>query len=686
MAKSDAHQQFGADTKPNTAAGTSPLDTSTQLAQLEQEGVPVDCTDESESEATGSIADIHRPKPQSYQQVLGISSLPPVLGHIPSSSNNDRQQIEILRSIHPMRQDIKGASDDVCVDAEHSSVQGSYTGQPSNSPWIANDGNFSELKRPLKVDLLLPKTQISLDNNVLCLEKSDYIPVSIGWGFSLLGFFAGRFPGKEAIYNLTKRWKVQSRVSFHPKGWIVFRFEMEVQANDVLAGGPYSVFGIPLVLCNLPPEFRFDSTPDLQFNVWASLPNLPLELWNASAISKIASVVGIPIEVDFKTISKDYVAGPRVLISLDAKKEPPESITLQLHNGNSFVQPILLDYYPFFCTRCRRAGHLALACRVPDRTNVGTRAGPRTVSKPVSDPEGEWQVVENRKKRASRSKSRRPLNRSLSRAPTIAHSRSASRPPKQQWLPKNQPVGAAANNRNTGAIPKIIDNHHTVFCSGSPSLDDIHDGQGVIELTNKFQPFDDLEQVQEVSLVRHDPTAAAIKPLDPVAPKNQQLSAADPKHKNAEKGPAQQPVTAVLEEDTIQAMQPRSSAAAAQFKRSITESSDSLSTEYIRTSQGSSRRHKSVPAVSRSIFSEFIKDMDDDGDTHLRPKKDQPPPKDVQSNFSRTFHYKADHSPAGKGADLSSCQAGKKTIEKAVPPPELNKGSVKNKVNPPRAK
>lgn len=294
-----------------------------------------------------------------------------------SSSGVHRHHNEIFSSMHLKRQEIVGASDDICLDTEHSSVQGLIGGQPPHSPWLTNNGNFLEPNKPLKVDLLLPQVQISLENNILCLEKSDYIPVSIGWGFSLLGLFAGRFPGKDAINNLTKIWKAPARVSYHPKGWIMFRFEMEEQATAVLKGAPYSVFGIQLALSHLPPDFRLDSNPELQVKVWVTLPNLPLELWNASAISKIASVVGTPIEVDPYTLSKHSVAGPRVLIMVDAKKEPLDSITLQLHNSTFFSQSIILDYYPFFCTRCHRAGHLASACRAPDRTNTGMRPPPR---------------------------------------------------------------------------------------------------------------------------------------------------------------------------------------------------------------------------------------------------------------------------------------------------------------------
>lgn len=41
--------------------------------------------------------------------------------------------------------------------------------------------------------------------------------------------------------------------------------------------GQFKVFGIPLILCHMPCDFRFNSTPEYKFKVWASLPNFPLD-------------------------------------------------------------------------------------------------------------------------------------------------------------------------------------------------------------------------------------------------------------------------------------------------------------------------------------------------------------------------------------------------------------------------
>lgn len=470
--------------------------TGKQHVHHEPGGIVMHC-DDSDCEIDPSQSD-----GESAQHQLPVQSEEFVPESAASSSGFHRQNIETLRTMHPLRKDVVGPSDNICIDTGHSSVHGINSGQPSTSPWIANDGNFLEGKKPLNVDLILPKPTVLLTDNVLQLEEADYTPIHLGWGFSLLGFFVGRFPGKDAVHNLTKRWKFPSRVSFHPKGWIIFRFETEEQSKIILAGGTYSVFGLPLVLGPLPTDFRFDSSPSLKFQVWATLPNLPLELWNPSAISKIAATVGTPLKVAHETISKQYIAGPRVLIDVDASKEPPKSITLKLHNGNTFDQSILLDFYPFFCSRCRRAGHTASSCRASVFANPRPSVHPRAAPK-LSTDQGEWQTVQRKNIRNGRSASRRGISRSKSRATSLRPNRSLSRPSKQQWRPVNHVTSAAAPlTHKNGAIPAHINNTHLHFdshSSGPAQLD-----ANPLELSNQFQTFDDLEQLE-------DATAAGIK-------------------------------------------------------------------------------------------------------------------------------------------------------------------------------
>lgn len=181
------------------------------------------------------------------------------------------------------------------------------------------------------------------------LELDDYTPVELGWGYCLLGFFAFKFPGRNEVLKLTKRWTRATRIPYHPNGWIVFWFETEEDMEFIHKAARFEAAGIPLILCLLPKDFRFNSTPEVKFQVWITLPNLPLAPWNPNALGKIAMMIGEPVEVDYSTISKNNIVVPRLLILFDVLKQPvKEVITLGSIMGKlllNLLSTIIILYY-----------------------------------------------------------------------------------------------------------------------------------------------------------------------------------------------------------------------------------------------------------------------------------------------------------------------------------------------------
>lgn len=100
--------------------------------------------------------------------------------------------------------------------------------------------------------------------------------------------------------------------------------------------------GIPLILCPMPKVFRFDSTPEVKFKVWITLPNLPLALWNPNALDKIATMIGELVEVDYSMISKNNIVGPRIMILFYALKQPVKEVNIRMHNGNNLFKRLNL--------------------------------------------------------------------------------------------------------------------------------------------------------------------------------------------------------------------------------------------------------------------------------------------------------------------------------------------------------
>lgn len=166
---------------------------------------------------------------------------------------------------------------------------------------------------------------------------------------------------------------------------MIFQFETEEDMEAIRSMGNFDIFGSSLILCHLPEDFRLDFTPKFKFRVWVTLPNLSLPFWNPSALGKIASLIGDPIEVDYKTISNNSIAGPRFQVLVDALKQPIISVNLRLHNGSTFEQKVTYTFYSLFCSNCKRVGHSTVNYRVNVMPNQGVANPARDGSKVVND-------------------------------------------------------------------------------------------------------------------------------------------------------------------------------------------------------------------------------------------------------------------------------------------------------------
>ena len=198
--------------------------------------------------------------------------------------------------------------------------------------WLRRGREFEIDPRYHKNDLALLKFDI-LTKDRLFPDEQDITPVTQGWGTCLLGRFTGRFPGKEAINDLIRRWPCKARVTFHRKGWLCFQFGCEEDRETVRQKGPFNIFAIPLVLQPMPENFDPNLEPEVNIPLWVRLVDLPMKLWNLTAVSKIASCTGTPLTTDFATLRRETLDGQRVQIIVNTARPPKTEIHIQLPSG-----------------------------------------------------------------------------------------------------------------------------------------------------------------------------------------------------------------------------------------------------------------------------------------------------------------------------------------------------------------
>jgi len=78
---------------------------------------------------------------------------------------------------------------------------------------------------------------------------SDVSPPDDSLKFCLIGFVAGKCPGYNLLSQfIVQNWNYHANLTMHDSGWLIFEFLSESAMLDTLGGGPYSVFGRPLIL------------------------------------------------------------------------------------------------------------------------------------------------------------------------------------------------------------------------------------------------------------------------------------------------------------------------------------------------------------------------------------------------------------------------------------------------------
>ena len=167
------------------------------------------------------------------------------------------------------------------------------------------------------------------------------------WKMSLVGYIAGRSPGFKGLQNLIiNTWHCEASLTIHDSGWLIFKFANEEDKLNVLSGGPFLVYGRPLILRAMPEYFDFSSSDMHSVPVWVKFPNLPLKCWSLKCLSKIASVLGKPVQSDMLTSSMSRLSYTRVLMEVNLLSDLPYSIKVTLPNGSILHQQVVYETLP----------------------------------------------------------------------------------------------------------------------------------------------------------------------------------------------------------------------------------------------------------------------------------------------------------------------------------------------------
>lgn len=111
------------------------------------------------------------------------------------------------------------------------------------------------------------------------------------------------------------------------------------------------------------PEFFYFAFMDMSTTlIWVCFPNLHLEYWFSTRLSKIASVIGKPLQCDVLTNTMFRLFFVKVLIEVDLFVDLPNSINSNLPKGVFLLQYVVYESLLKFWKHCRHHRYIIIVC------------------------------------------------------------------------------------------------------------------------------------------------------------------------------------------------------------------------------------------------------------------------------------------------------------------------------------
>lgn len=127
--------------------------------------------------------------------------------------------------------------------------------------------------------------------------------------------------------------------------------------------------------------------------IWVQFPFLPLKYWGPENLCRLASQLGVPVDIDGLTIQKNRGQFSRVQVLMEIKEEALEFVKYLDEHGQLCDQEVYYEWLPVLCKNCKGYGHRGKDFRKP-KPQVWV---PKAVN-PVTGQDSEWWQQVTRKK------------------------------------------------------------------------------------------------------------------------------------------------------------------------------------------------------------------------------------------------------------------------------------------------
>ncbi|KAI0519785.1 hypothetical protein KFK09_007246 [Dendrobium nobile] len=126
--------------------------------------------------------------------------------------------------------------------------------------------------------------------------------------------------------------------------------------EEVLSGGPWYIGNHIVGMDKWSSSFSPESQKGITSPVWIHFPCLPLSYWDEDNISRIASMIGVPMFLDgnsFKRGKREYA---HCCVRTDMERKLPKGVWIEGINGRTF-QKVEYEKLTYLCYHCGKVGH-----------------------------------------------------------------------------------------------------------------------------------------------------------------------------------------------------------------------------------------------------------------------------------------------------------------------------------------
>ncbi|KAJ8419826.1 hypothetical protein Cgig2_029726 [Carnegiea gigantea] len=205
-------------------------------------------------------------------------------------------------------------------------------------------------------------------NGVKCakIEPQDVQSEIDYWKSTVLCSVIGANPPLEVLEGFVRRiWQACeiNKVCLVRKGVFLVRFQNLNDQFTVVQRGVYFFDNKPFIVKPWSEDMDLNIENLVSLPVWVRFPDLDVKYWGPESLSKLGSVLGVPIKTDKFTKDKALLRYARLFIEMQLQDSFPDFIDFIKEHNVVVRQKVEYEWKPSKCTFCKMFGHTDEECR-----------------------------------------------------------------------------------------------------------------------------------------------------------------------------------------------------------------------------------------------------------------------------------------------------------------------------------